>query len=341
MISETTLETILAKLPTRTIGVFGDLFLDRYLDIEARLDEPSIETGLTAYQVTKVRSMPGATGTVINNLAALGVGKIKVFSMRGKDGEGFELAEALGKMPAVDCSSVQVVENRRTPTYTKPIYHEPSGAFRELNRLDIKNHEPLNADVEAALERDLQQNLEKLDALIVLDQVSQIDCGVVTGRLIRFLKELQKKRPQLLILGDSRTRIGAFHGVSIKPNRSELSQWVALSGKESPQEILGKVAELSAKQNQGIICTLSEDGIVAAMPDGQTAHEPALPVTGPIDVVGAGDSVSAALSAALAAGATLQDALALGMLVASVTIRQLGTTGTAPPKLLKAALKAI
>lgn len=340
MISETTLEAILAKLPTRTIGVFGDLFLDRYLEIEARLDEPSIETGLTAYQVTKVRSMPGAAGTVINNLAALGVGRIKVFSMRGKDGEGFELAEALGKMPAVDVASVQVIEHRRTPTYTKPIYHEKSGAFRELNRLDIKNHETLPAEVEVVLEKDLEQSLGELDALIVLDQVSQIDCGVVTGRLIHFLKGLQKKRPELLIMGDSRTRIGAFRGVSIKPNRTELTQWVALLGKETPQEILKKLSELSAKQNQGIFCTLSEDGIVAAMPDGQTAYQPALPVTGPIDVVGAGDSVSAALAAAFAAGATLQDALALGMLVASVTIRQLGTTGTAPPEMLRAALKS-
>jgi sugar/nucleoside kinase (ribokinase family) len=59
---------------------------------------------------------------------------------------------------------------------------------------------------------------------------------------------------------------------------------------------------------------------------------PCYPVHGPIDVVGAGDSTSAALACALAAGATLTEATALGNLVASITIQQLGTTGTASPE---------
>lgn len=341
MLDRNGLETILAKLPDCTVGVFGDLFLDRYLDIEGRLDEPSIETGLTAYQVTRVRSMPGAAGTVINNLVALGVGRVKVFSMRGKDGEGFELSEALSQMPQVDQSGIQVIPERRTPTYTKPMYHETSGNFRELNRLDIKNHEPFPGDVEKRIEADLERFLGGLDALVVLDQVSQKNCGVVTERLVQQLEKLQSRRPELLILGDSRNRIGEFRGVSIKPNRTELSSLASLSGNETPMEILQKISLLSKNRKQGLFCTLSEDGIVAAMPNGSTAYQPALPVTGPIDVVGAGDSVSAALAAATAAGASLDDALGLAMLVASVTIRQIGTTGTAPPHLLRKALETV
>src|SRR5688572_26200413 len=65
--NETLLEIILARLPSLTIGVIGDLFLDRYLDLDAALTEPSVETGLDAYQVIRVRSSPGAAGTVINN----------------------------------------------------------------------------------------------------------------------------------------------------------------------------------------------------------------------------------------------------------------------------------
>ena len=67
-------EAILDAVPRLTIGVLGDLFLDRYLDLDGSLTEPSIETGLDAYQVVRVRPMPGAAGTVINNLVALGVG---------------------------------------------------------------------------------------------------------------------------------------------------------------------------------------------------------------------------------------------------------------------------
>src|SRR5207248_10256206 len=64
-------EQILEHIPNLTVGVLGDLFLDRYLDIDAALTERSIETGLDAYQVVRVRSYPGAAGTVINNLATL------------------------------------------------------------------------------------------------------------------------------------------------------------------------------------------------------------------------------------------------------------------------------
>src|SRR5205807_6222954 len=101
-LSRDRLEAILARIPELTIGVLGDLFLDRYLDIDASLTEPSIETGLDAYQVTRVRSVPGAAGTVINNLVALGVGRVWPVAVIGADGEGYELRQALARPSAVE-----------------------------------------------------------------------------------------------------------------------------------------------------------------------------------------------------------------------------------------------
>src|SRR5437763_13218760 len=106
MLTKTTIEKILTSIPLRTIGVLGDLFLDRYLDLDAALTEPSIETGLDAYQVVRVRSYPGAAGTVLNNLVALGVGRIVPVALIGDDGEGYELRQALAAVPAVDGGSV-------------------------------------------------------------------------------------------------------------------------------------------------------------------------------------------------------------------------------------------
>src|SRR6202012_5543972 len=95
MLTAALIEQILARLPHLRVGVLGDLFLDRYLDIDAALTEPSIETGLDAYQVVRVRSYPGAAGTVINNLVALGVGRVCPIAIVGDDGEGHELRQAL------------------------------------------------------------------------------------------------------------------------------------------------------------------------------------------------------------------------------------------------------
>src|SRR5947199_4751460 len=102
MISATIIDRILERLPALRIGVLGDLFLDRYLDIAAALTEPSIETGLDAYQVVRVRSIPGAAGTIVNNLVALGTGHVCPISVIGDDGEGYELRRALQQMPGVE-----------------------------------------------------------------------------------------------------------------------------------------------------------------------------------------------------------------------------------------------
>src|SRR5258707_14739877 len=115
-LTETVIEQILERLPRCTVGVLGDLFLDRYLDIDTRLTEPSLETGLDAFQVVGVRSSPGAAGTVINNLAALGMGRICPLSIIGDDGEGHELRQALRRLPAVDSAGIITTAERRTPT---------------------------------------------------------------------------------------------------------------------------------------------------------------------------------------------------------------------------------
>src|SRR5450755_4203266 len=107
-------EAILGKLPSQKIGVIGDLFLDRYFDLDATLTEPSIETGLDAYQVVRVRSYPGAAGTVVNNLSALGVGSIFPIALIGDDGEGYELRQALAALPGVLLDGVVSWPGKRT-----------------------------------------------------------------------------------------------------------------------------------------------------------------------------------------------------------------------------------
>src|SRR5437764_15032851 len=145
MLSSPLIDQILFALPAKRIGVVGDLFLDRYLDIDAALTESSVETGLDAYQVVRVRSYPGALGTVVNNLAALGVGKILPVAFYGDDGEGYELQQALNRLPAIEKGGLYVTPQRHTPTYTKPMLGRAGEVPRELNRLDIKNRTPTPA----------------------------------------------------------------------------------------------------------------------------------------------------------------------------------------------------
>src|SRR5262249_2392413 len=121
------------------VAVVGDFCLDRYLEIDPARNEISIETGLPVYNVQRVRSQPGAAGTILNNLVALGMGEIYPVGFAGEDGEGFELARSLASKEGVRLEHFLKTEQRRTFTYTKPLLVEPGKAPVELNRLDFKN----------------------------------------------------------------------------------------------------------------------------------------------------------------------------------------------------------
>lgn len=327
------LETILGRIPALRIAIVGDLFLDRYLDIDARLTEPSIETGLDAYQVTRVRSFPGAAGTVINNLAALGAGCILPVAIIGDDGEGYELGQALDRLRVVDRKWIVRDAARRTPTYTKPMLEEPGKPARELNRLDIKNRTRTPGELEDKLLAAIGHIESEVDAVLILDQVSEENCGVVTTRIRDELAMLAARQPKLLMLADSRERLGQFRNVGLKPNEVEARS--AAGAKSSSMDLRQVLATLARQSGRPIFCTRGPAGITLAdLDDGEVQIQDVagFPVSGPIDVVGAGDSTTAAIACALASGASKPQAAAFGNLVASITIQQLGTTGTATPQ---------
>jgi rfaE bifunctional protein kinase chain/domain len=338
MLTTDLIERILGTVPQRTIGVLGDLFLDRYLDIDPALNEPSVETGLTAYQVVKVRSYPGAAGTVINNLAALGVGRIYPIACIGDDGEGYELRQALRALQVVEQGGIIPAPHRRTPTYTKPMLGKD-----ELNRLDIKNRTPTPDAIQDHIIELLDEAWPQLDALLVLDQVSEEDCGVVTKRVREHLAELGAREPGKFVMADSREQIGLFRNVCVKPNREEFSRMmpereviIPSSDPTSTQRHAAKVAACT-KIGRHIFLTLGSEGILLVGPDGEDqALIFASPTVGPIDICGAGDSCSAGIACAMVSGATHEQAAAFGNLVASITIQQIGVTGTSTPEQVRA-----
>ena len=82
--------SLTARYPELCIAVVGDFCLDRYLEIDPLRSETSIETSLPVHNVVRVRAQPGGAGTIVNNLVALGVGRVVPVSFCGDDGEGYE-----------------------------------------------------------------------------------------------------------------------------------------------------------------------------------------------------------------------------------------------------------
>ena len=382
MLPSNRLEEILSLLPQKHILVVGDFFLDKYLLLERRLSEISLETGLEAYQVKERRVSPGAAGTVVNNLRALGV-QVTALSVIGADGEGYELKRALAAQQ-VNIAPLLEAPNRFTPTYTKPMMRENDGRTHELNRFDIKNRHPLPDELQQEIISRLQALAAGVDGIIVADQVPEPECGVVAGRVRQAIIALGAQADAPVISVDSRERIGLFKNVILKPNAAEALKAVSLAGKSSrqlnskPEPIrnesvspskqlpkrpaLGNEKAIDAKQageavelpdlaaaqrageilfrqsGQPVFVTLGAQGMLLVTANGAQLAS-ALPVDGPLDIVGAGDSVIAALTAALCCGATPFEAAQLGNLAAWVTVQQVGTTGTASAEQLRRANK--
>ncbi len=321
--------TITDQYPKLRVAVVGDFCLDRYLEIDPTKAETSIETGLPVYNVVNVRAQPGGAGTVLNNLVALGVGEIFPVGFIGDDGEGYELRRALAALPGVRLDYLLQTSARRTFTYCKPLIVQANQPPRELNRLDQKNWTPTPSEVVTQLSAHLQRVADRVDGMVVLGQEDDQATGVVTPALLETLGKVVKAKPQQMILADSRRSLRNFPRSIFKMNAAELSALTGMATNISLKAI-GAAAVRLAQQNQRLVfVTLSERGILGATPEGRTEHLPALPLRGEIDIVGAGDSVSSNLLAALLSGATLREALTLANAASSIVIHQLGTTGTA------------
>ncbi len=327
---ERRLDELLNRFPHVHVLVVGDFFLDKYLVIDRQLSEVSLETGLEAYQVVEARCSPGAAGTVTSNLRALGV-KVAALGVIGDDGEGYELKQGLAER-GVDIEPLIQRADLFTPTYTKPMMRESDGREHEIQRLDIKNRAPLPSDAEEQVIARLRQLTHKVDAVVIADQVPERNCGVITDRVREEIGRLAVRYPDKTFAADSRQRIGLFQHVVIKPNWREAilalrPEWEGGFTLETAREC---GTELFRRNQKPVFLTVGSQGILLFTEEG-CRHIPAVPVEGKVDIVGAGDSVMAGVVSALGSGAEPEEAALLGNLVASVTIQQIGTTGTASP----------
>lgn len=332
MLSADRLEQLLDQIRRVRIGVLGDFFLDKYLDVDERLAERSVETGKVAHQVIRQVSSAGAAGTVVNNLAALEVGEIEAIGLIGDDGNGFELRRALSQ---VGCRHDWLLSDPTlmTPTYLKPRDGNVAGLAGEHSRYDSKNRRALDESMINRLQESLERVGNQVDALMVVDQIDTSEGALLQPRMRAILRAWADRNPQKTVCVDSRFHIHDFGGVVLKPNQYEvLGIRFPEPGQPIDEAALWRAtSELAERNGAAVICTRGERGALVC-DEGEPHAIPGVNVTGPIDTTGAGDSFSAAMVATLAAGGSAVEAASIGILAASLTIQQLGTTGTASPE---------
>ncbi|MFH1069641.1 MAG: PfkB family carbohydrate kinase, partial [Candidatus Glassbacteria bacterium] len=173
---------IFDKFGGLTIGVLGDFALDAYWMLDGEAGEISVETGKRAYAVASQRYSPGGAGNIVANLAALGVGRVEAFGVRGEDLFGGRLMEELTGRGIVTQGIIPQKENWDTHVWAKP--HMEG---EELRRFDFGFfNQPSERTLETLLDH-LAARVETLDALIVNRQLPR---PLVTGLAVEWVNGL-------------------------------------------------------------------------------------------------------------------------------------------------------
>ena len=315
------MKDILDKAPKLAALVVGDVCLDRWCRYDPQLGEPSRETGIPRTGVTSTEVTPGAAGTVANNLAAIGVGRVSVLGVIGEDGHGFELRRAL-QQRGIEGDLLVESPDVQTFTYTKLI-NSRTGQ-EDQPRVDFVNQTDLPAGaVRLVLDR-LQNVFDQFDILIVCDQ-AESGCGGVVNPAVRALvQDLAPVYKEKHVLVDSRAHIAEFRNVIAKPNHIEAGQ--------ASQELFGRVDYGALREHMRsplLLVTHGGEGVLLVSAHGERWVRTAR-VEQPVDICGAGDSFAAGFTIAYACTRDAVRAAEFGNRVASVTIMKPGT-GTASP----------
>lgn len=332
MIGNSRFEDILSRFKQVKLAVLGDFFLDLYIDLDRSLSELSLETHKEAFQAVDLRGQAGAAGVVAKNIASLGAQTAAV-GYTGRDGNGFTLRSAL-RNAKVTTDYLIEWQGRFTPTYTKPMMKEVDAQIGELNRIDVINRTPNPTALNQALLKNLTDVLSAYEGILVLEQVKNDNFGTLSPLLRKHLSELTVQYPNKVIIVDSRSFSDKYQGLSLKMNLSEavkaarnIDPKIDEKHTDDKLRFASTCSQILWERNRKpIFITLGEEGI-CGFSDGEFFLIPGYKTEGPVDIVGAGDAVLAAIGLAQCAGAESREAAYIGNLVGSIIVQQIGTTG--------------
>lgn len=325
MINLAELRPLLAALRGRKVLVVGDLYLDAYVfGLPTRV---SREAPIMVLEETRREDRPGGGTAPALAIALLG-GEVWQAGVVGNDPEGRLLCEML-RARGVNTEGILTDPTRPTTTKTRLVAEGPYNVFpQQVARVDRQDRAPIDGAIARSLAAFVEATGSEVDAILLSDYRS----GVIVPEVIAAARATGK-----LTTVDSQGSLADFHGLGlVKCNQAEAEAYLETSLEESAvrQEQLTKLRE--RLDCERLVVTLGPAGAALVTSDGAYAEVPPLVRRQVFDVTGAGDTVIAVMTQALAAGADSLSALRLSQVAAGLVVAKWGNAQVTPAEIAAA-----
>lgn len=313
-------ENIIRQLKHAPILVAGDVMVDEYImgDVE-RISPESPVPVLVARD--RLRRLGGA-GNVVRNLISMG-GQVALFAAVGKDSAGRWFKQRCEEV-GVDSFWLKEDSGRPTTIKTRVVARN-----QQIVRIDEEHLGEISPEIEASVLADLKSVMPQVKAVIVSDYGK----GFLTGPLLKALLSEASRRGIPVLVDPKGMDYRRYEGATyITPNVREASMasGIEIRTKESLEKA-GQIL-LETARAKGIIITRGKEGITLVARS-KTANFPVKPVE-IVDVTGAGDTVIATVALAVAGGLSIEHAIELANLAASLVVARFGAASVTPEEMI-------
>jgi len=309
--------TIVRRFPQRRILVVGDSVADQF--VYGSINRVSREAPVFILHHEHTETGPGGAANCAMNRASLGT-RVSLISVAGQDEAGRALVEKLSDA-GVDCSGVLTSPSLRTTTKVRILAGQLHSTRQQVIRIDYEGEPLSDPELRAGLRERVLEQAQTADAVITSDY----NYGVANAEMASFTRDAAAAR-KIPVLADSRFQLSNFAGfTSATPNQDEVEQLLGKqfipvddleTASEELRDHLGYRALLVTRGSNGMM--LLEDGVAAV-------HLNAVGGREPVDVTGAGDTVMAAYTLALASDASFPDAARLANYAGGLVVMKRGT----------------
>ena len=321
-------------LANRRVVIVGDLIADEF--IYGRIERVSREAPVLILNYDSTEIVAGGAGNAANNVAALG-GRARMHGLVGRDDAGHRLVASL--LPGV--STVGLVRPRgyRTPTKTRILAGGVHSAKQQVVRIDREPVLSLHASFRRAFASAVTAAVRNCDAVIVSDYGSGVVTPALATRVHGVVARSGRRRPVPVII-DSRYGLLGYRGfTACTPNESEVEYLldVKIGDDQRALERAGRSLLTRTRMN-AVLVTRGSRGMALFERATPTAHVSIFGSDEIADVTGAGDTVTATVALALAAGASMYEASRLASYAGGLVVMKRGTATVTADELRRAVL---